>query len=304
MSKSLRPFTFCVLLLLFFCQIQGQAVIGELKRVGAKKTGSLDSNGWKHTGLFTINVNQGSLSYWSSGGESFLIGINGILNKSMHHRHGKYTWDSYFDLELGYVDASSFKKFRKTNDRCDLTSEFEHRLSKHISYGLIGNLNTQVFSGHKYFTSSHEKISNFLSPGKILVSMGLDFKKHSEESFFDVFITPATIRWVTKIDPDFRLLNKFGVDSAHKVNTELGAYLSTHYNTRFSKTLSYIGRLDLFCNYKRNPQNVDVLFNNLLTFAIARNFAGSVLIDVIYDDDIRRRTQIQELMGLGIKFNL
>ncbi len=304
MSKSLRPFTFCVLLLLFFCQIQGQAVIGELKRVGAKKTGSLDSNGWKHTGLFTINVNQGSLSYWSSGGESFLIGINGILNKSMHHRHGKYTWDSYFDLELGYVDASSFKKFRKTNDRCDLTSEFEHRLSKHISYGLIGNLNTQVFSGHNYFTSSHEKISNFLSPGKILVSMGLDFKKHSEESFFDVFITPATIRWVTKIDPDFRLLNKFGVDSAHKVNTELGAYLSTHYNTRFSKTLSYIGRLDLFCNYKRNPQNVDVLFNNLLTFAIARNFAGSVLIDVIYDDDIRRRTQIQELMGLGIKFNL
>ncbi len=290
--------------LLFFYHIHGQAVVGELKRVGAKKIHSLDSNGWKHTGLFTINVNQGSLSYWSSGGESFLIGVNGILNKSMHHRHGKYTWDSYFDLELGYVDATSFKKFRKTNDRCDLTSEFEHRLSKHVSYGLIGNVNTQVFSGHNYYTSSHEKISNFLSPGKILISMGLDFKTHSEESFFDVFITPATIRWVTKIDPDFRMLSKFGVDSAQKVNTEVGAYLSTHYNTKFSKTLSYIGRLDLFCNYKRNPQNVDVLFNNLLTFAIAKNFAGTVLIDVIYDDDIRRRTQIQELMGLGIKFNL
>jgi hypothetical protein len=134
--------------------------------------------------------------------------------------------------------------------------------------------------------------------------MGLDFKKHNAESFFDVFITPATIRWVTKIDPDFRMLNKFGVDSGHKVNTEVGAYLSTHYNTKFSKSVSYIGRLDLFSNYKRNPQNVDVLFNNLVTFAIAKNFAGTILVDVMYDDDIRRRTQVQELMGLGIKFNL
>ncbi len=288
-----------------FCAARSQDVVTEMKRVGAKKAPSLDSNGWKHTGLFTLNVNQAALSDWSSGGESFLIGINGILNKSTHHRYGKYTLDAYLDLELGVVEAASFKKFRKTNDRCDITAEFEHELGKkHFNYGVLFNLNTQVFGGHNYVIDSHPKISSFLSPGKILLCPGIDYKFHTDSEYFSVFISPLTVRWVTKIDPDFHYLDKFGVDSAHKIYTEIGAYLSVHFNKQFSKSVKYIGRLDLFSNYKRNPQNVDVLFNNLFTFAISKYFAGTFLLDIIYDDDIKRRTQVQELTGIGLKFNL
>ena len=105
-------------------------------------------------------------------------------------------------------------------------------------------------------------------------------------------------------DYDFFLSKNFGIDSADKVNTEIGAYLSIHYNTQFTKTVKLISRLDLFSNYKRKPGNVDVLFNNLLTFNISKNFAGSILLDIIYDDDIKRRTQVQEILGIGVKFNL
>ena len=282
-----------------------QTIVNDLKRVGAKKVSSLDSNGWKHAGIFTLNINQAALSDWSSGGENFLIGINGILNKSIHHRYGKYTLDSYFDIELGLVEASSFKKFRKTNDRCDITAEFEHTLGKkHFNYGMLFNFNSQLFVGHNYTLPNHDKISGFLSPGKFLLSAGIDYKNHTDASYFSFFISPATIRWVTKIDPYFFRSNKFGIDSARKVNTEIGAYLSLHFNTSFSKTVKYIGRFDIFSNYKRNPQNIDVLMNNLLTFAISKNFAGSVLFDIIYDDDIKQRIQIQEILGIGLKFNL
>ncbi|HUR66514.1 MAG TPA: DUF3078 domain-containing protein [Chitinophagaceae bacterium] len=281
-------------------------VVQDLKRVGAKKRIALDSNGWKRSGLLVININQSAQRDWGSGGENFQLGINTILNKAIHHRNGKYTFDTYFDFELGLVEASSFKQFRKTNDRCDLTLELEHSIGKkgHFNYGILGNFNSQVFRGVNYNNETHPKISDFMTPGKILLSLGIDYKWTDDHQYFSLFITPATIRWVTKLDDEFYNRKVFGVDSFHRVYTEVGAFLSVHYNNKISKTTGLISRLDLFSNYKRNPKNVDVLLNNVLTFAITKYFAGSLLFDLVYDDDVKKRTQLQEIIGLGLRLRL
>jgi len=296
-----------ILLSIFiYTNVSAQAVVTELKRLGAKKRVSLDSNGWKRTGMFILNINQSSQSEWNSGGENFMFGINGIINKAAHHRNGKYTFDSYLDIELGVVEASSFKKFRKTTDRFDLTFEAEHSIGKesHFNYGLLGNINTQLFGGHNYTSTTYEKISGLLSPGKILLSFGIDYKHKKTNHYFSAFATPATIRLVTKIEKDFYKLNKFGVDSSNKVYTEIGAYLTLHYNGIISKTTSIISRLDLFSNYKRKPENVDLLLNNVITFNISKIFAGTFILDVLYDHDVKRRTQIQQVSGLGLRLKL
>lgn len=281
-------------------------VVGELKRVGAKKRIALDSNGWSRNGLLVINVNQSAQRDWGSGGENFQLGINMILNKAIHHKRGKYMFDAYFDLELGLVEASSFKQFRKTNDRCDITVELEHSIGNkgHYNYGILANLNTQIFDGVNYVQDHHPKISSFMSPGKLLLSFGIDYKHQNKGHYFSLFITPATVRWVTKYDRDFRDLKRFGVDSAHRVYTEIGAYLTVHFNNKFSKGTSLISRLDLFSNYKRDPQNVDILLNNVVTFSITKFLAGSLLFDLVYDHDVKQRTQIQEIIGLGMRLRL
>jgi hypothetical protein len=266
---------------------------------------SLDSAGWEKSGFFIFNLNQAALSDWSTGGERFLIGINGIVNYALHHQKGKYSKDTYVDIELGAVEAASFHKFRKTTDRFDLTMELDHSTgNKNLYYGLLFNLNTQLLGGHNYAISDHNKISSFLSPGKIFLAPGIDLKKKRSNSYFSFFVSPITAKWVTKIDNDFYFQKKFGVDSAQKVNTEFGAYITTHYNVKISKTVRYIGRLDLYSNYLHKPENVDVLMNNLLTINISNVFAANILLDIIYDDDIKRRTQIQEIFGLGLKLKL
>jgi len=281
-------------------------VVTEMKRVGAKKIKSLDSNGWKRTGLFVLNVNQSAQSDWGSGGENFMIGINALLNKAVHHRNGKYTFDTYLDLELGVVEASSFKQFRKTTDRFDMTLELEHTIGSkgHFNYGLLGNINTQVFGGHNYIIEGSPKTSAFFSPGKILLSLGIDYKDTKPNRYFSLFITPATIRWVTKLDDAFYNRKLFGVDSSHRVYTEIGAYLSVHYNNKLSKTASLISRLDLFSNYKRKPGNIDILMNNVLTLNISKSFAGTFVFDLLYDHDVKRRTQVQQVSGLGLRLKL
>jgi hypothetical protein len=277
----------------------------DVQKKNARDKKTLDTIGWEHTGFFIFNVNQAALSNWSSGGERFLIGINGIFNYSSHHRKGKFTKDSYLDIELGVVEAASFRKFRKTTDRCDITMELEHSIrNSKLNYGLLFNFNSQIFGGHNYSVAEHNKISSFLSPGKILFAPGIDFKNQNSGHYFSLFISPATFRFVTKLDDEFRYQSKFGVDSSDRINTEIGAYLSSHYNMKISKTANYIGRLDLFSNYKRKPGNIDVLMNNLIVVNISKIFAANILVDVLYDDDVKGRAQIQEIFGMGLKLNL
>lgn len=292
------------LFILFAIFTNGQS-IKELQKVNSRKMKNLDTSGWHNTGFFIFNLNQAALSDWSGGGEKFLIGVNGILNYALHHKMGKYSFDSYFDVELGAVEAASFKKFRKTTDRFDLTMEMDHSTNnKNIYYGLLFNFNTQLLGGHDYTLTDHNKISGILTPGKFLLAPGIDIKKQKSESYFSVFISPATGRWITKMESDFFLQSKFGVDSAHKINLEFGTYISSHYNFKISKTARYIGRLDLFSNYLRKPENIDVLFNNLLTINISNLFSANILLDIIYDHDTKKRTQVQEIFGLGLKLKL
>ena len=265
---------------------------------------ALDSTGWEKTGFLIVNVNQAANNEWSGGGEKFLIGVNSLFNYALHHQMGKYSMDTYFDIELGAVEASSFSHIRKTTDRCDITFELEHILTKRINYGLLFNFNSQVFNGRNYASPEFEKISSFLSPGKFLVAPGIDIKFKSDNSYLSFFISPSTFKWVTKLDQDFYHKHEFGVDSASKVNMEIGAYFSTHINFKISQNSSYIARLDLFSNYRRHPGNIDVLMNNLFSINISKIFSANLLLDIVYDENVKSRTQIQEIFGMGLKLNL
>jgi len=117
-------------------------------------------------------------------------------------------------------------------------------------------------------------------------------------------MSPATVRWVLKRDEDFYNMAKFGVDSAKKVNTEIGAFITAKYKSAITKWATYTGRLDLFSNYRRNPQNIDVLMNNLLTMNFTKNFATNLSIDLLYDDDVLKKLQLKEILGIGLTMKL
>ncbi len=277
------------------------ATVKELQGAASKEVKSAEKDGWKKGGVFLLNVNQGSLSNWAGGGEQNTLGINGILNYAVNYRKGKNTWDNYFDIALGMQNATSYNKFRKTDDRFDFTSKYGYQVSKKWYATALTNFNTQFLEGYDYGAVTNTKISNFLAPGKLLVSLGMDYKPKDN---FSVFISPLTTRWVFKNDADFLSLPKFGVIAGKKVNNELGAYLTAKYNKPLNKWATYTTRLDLFSNYKRNPQNVDVFFTNLLSLKFNKWLATNISVDVVYDDDVIKKTQLKEILGIGLTVKL
>ena len=298
MRKSILIFAITCL----FIHLNAQdPTVKQLQTESAKAIKSLDSNGWKRSGTFILNLNQGALSNWVAGGENNTLGINGILNYSINLRNGRHIWDNYFDMALGFQNATSFDKYRKIDDRIDITSKYGYQLTEHWYASLLFNFNSQFLAGYDYSTTPITKISNFLTPGKIILAPGVNYKTASR---FSCFISPVGARWVLKVDEDFFNVPKFGVDSAKKSNLEFGAYITAMYRADITKWASYTGRIDLYSNYKRNPQNVDLFMTNLLTMKFNKILATNLSLDLIYDDDAKKRLQIKEVLGIGLTVKL
>ncbi len=275
--------------------------VKDLQAAASKPPKPAEKDGWIRNGIFSLNINQGVLSNWAAGGEQSTFGINGLLNYNVNYRKGKHTWDNYFDIALGFQNAASYNLYRKTDDRIDITSKYGRQISKNWYASFLMNFNTQALAGYKYTDSINTKISNFMTPGKLLLSPGLDFKPNKE---FSLFISPAAVRFVFKLDEDFYPLSEFGVDSGKKVNTEFGAYLTAKYNKALNAWATYTGRLDFYSNYLHNPENIDILFNNLLTLKFNKWLGVNLSVDILYDDDVLKKTQLKEILGIGLTLKL
>lgn len=277
------------------------AVVRGFQAIVNREMKSAEKDGWTRAGTLVLNVNQASLQNWAAGGEQNTLGVNGIFNYGLNFRSGKNTWDNYFDVALGFQNATSFGRFRKTDDRIDISTKYGRQISKNWYASFLVNFNTQALEGFEYSDTASIKISNFLSPGRLLMSPGFDYKP---DKHFTLFISPATVRWIFKADRDFLRVTKFGVDSSKRVNYETGAFLTAKYNKPINKWATYAGRLDLFSNYRRNPGNVDVFFTNLLTLKFNKWLGTTVSVDMIYDDDVLKKIQLKEILGLGLTLKL
>jgi hypothetical protein len=276
--------------------------VKDLQAAAGKEVKSdLKEDGWKKGGVLNIGLNQGALSNWAAGGEQNTFGINAVLNYTINYKKGKSTWDNFFDVALGFNNATSFSKFRKTDDRIDITSKYGYSLGGPWRVGALANFNTQMFEGFNYGAVNNVKISNIFTPGKLLLSLGLDYKPNDE---FSVFISPITTRLIFKSDNDFRNVKAFGVDSAATTYNEIGAFLTARWTKKFSETISFTSRLDLFSNYKRNPGNIDLFMTNLLSMKVSKNLATTISLDIVYDDDIIKKTQLKEILAIGLSMNL
>ncbi|MFT3936871.1 MAG: DUF3078 domain-containing protein [Chitinophagaceae bacterium] len=286
-------------------------------KTGASKTIAKDPNDttkkvWKVGGLFNFTFGQTSLSNWAAGGDDLTINVNGVLNLHAFYLKDRNMWDNNLDLGLGYVKTTSLGS-RKSNDIINLTSKYGYQLTPTSKWfvGILGDFRTQFAPGFNYPTSDYSyKISQFMSPGYGLISLGFDYKPNKD---FSLFLSPITSRWVIVTAKGLDTLNPtqkggaYGVPLGKTTLNQIGAYLSATYNKEIVKNVVYKGKLDLFSDYKNKPENINVYMTNFLSANIIKNFSFTVGLDVIYDDNVRMfgttgkgaRTQFREYIGIG-----
>jgi hypothetical protein len=304
----MKKFLFVFFLPAFSPVLSQDATVQDLK-TQSSKTITKDPNDtipkiWKTGGLISINLSQGSLSNWAAGGEKFSLSLNSLLSGFAFYKKNKHSWDNLATWNIGYVKTTSLGT-RKNDDRVEFTSKYGYALNPKLNVSGLFNVRTQFFKGYDYPDADTKNYtSNFFAPAYVLLSPGFDYHPVKNLS---IFVSPATARW-TIVRPD-SLRALYGVPVDKPADFQYGAYATISYIANLGKTVSYTGKLDLFSNYRHNPQNVDLYMTNLFAAKISRILSVTYSLTLIYDDDVRQfgphntsaGLQVQSLFGAGLQ---
>ncbi len=252
---------------------------------------------WTKGGMMSINFTQSSFTNWAAGGEN-AVSASGMLNLFSNYKKGNLRWDNNIDLGYGLLQSGT-SKFRKNEDKIDFTSKAgRYAFYKHWYYSALVNFKSQFDNGYNLPDDS-TVVSHFLAPGYVIGSIGLDYK--SSDNSFNVFISPVTSKTTivnnqrladagaygvqaAKYDTVFGIYQK--VEFGNKVRSEFGGYLKFTYKKEILKNVIYGTKLELFSNYMDRPQNIDVMWENMLNMKINKFISASISTNLIYDHDI------------------
>jgi len=231
------------------------------------------TSSWRKGGVFSLNIGQGGSRNWAAGAEKFSFSIASYMSLFANRQMGKYNWDNTLDVGYALVNTTSLGS-RKTDDKIDLYTKLSRDLTTTTSFGLVGNLRTQLTDGYDYNylkKGLRRRTSGLFAPAYAIIAPGIDWHP---TPYFSIFVSPVSARFVivtnenksyyfqggvipdsvrTPGGPQFEvpLAVLYGVDPARKVRNEIGGFISANFNKDIFKNVTYKSRLDLFSNYRK-----------------------------------------------------
>jgi hypothetical protein len=265
---------------------------------------------WKVNGNLSINFSEVSFTNWMAGGKNSVSGVSLFDMKALYTKD-KINWENTVLLGYGLLKEGK-NDLVKSEDKIDLNSKLGYKInSEKLFFTTLLNFKTQFADGYKY-PDTQTKISGLLSPAYLVISTGFDYKP---SKIFSFYLSPVSGKFTIVTDDVLSGQGAFGVEKGKKLRGEFGSMLQTSLNTPVVKNVELIAKLDLFSNYLKNPQNIDVNLDARLNMKINDFLSANFLINMLYDDDIRipvdtnddghtdymgRRIQLKQLFGAGL----
>lgn len=273
---------------------------------------------WSRSGSAGLNFAQSHLSNWAAGGENALNSSARFIYQANYEK-GKNKWNTNLDLGLGYSIIGDNKAI-KTDDKIEINSMIGHKATENLHYSLSFSFKSQFADGFDYKTDSTNPISRLMAPAYLTLGFGMDW---APNKVIEVNFSPATARMTFVTDQKLADAGAFGVDPAvyndSGIKTkdgmtsrfEFGGKLVAKLNVDIAKNVNFNSKLELFSDYIKNPQNIDIDWQNMFTMKVNSWLNANITMHMIYDDDITitdkdgkkgPRTQFKEVLSIGIAY--
>lgn len=322
-SNRFIAFIGAVLFSLLVCGNSAFGQSDDVKRI----VWGVDSS-WHFFGNGSLTFNQTLLSNWVAGGESTLS-FESAAFLGLTYDRKRVNWTNTLDMGYGLqMIGQESRDLRKHLDKIEFNSKFGYAALPVLYYSALFGAKSQFSAGYQYPNKGDKvKISNFVAPLYVDLSIGLDYKP---DSHFSLFFSPASGRVTYVRDQDLADQGAFGVKKA--VYDEFGNVVTPGLNTRweiggrvrmtymnafFKNTLGLNAKLELFSNYIEKPENVDVNFDVVLDYELFSWLTARAQLTLIYDDDQKvvlnpeapaaermsaAKLQIREMFGIGLAY--
>lgn len=265
----------------------------------------LEVDYWRHWTTFGINANQASFSdNWNGGGvNSISIGV--LFNQKSEYAKDNKSFVTELDLKYGKVKNKD-QLARKSNDRIFWDNKAAFKLSKNWSLFASLTLETQFDGGYQYGRDDlgqdvrQALISNFMAPGYLTESFGLEYKP---DKTFSLRFGTGTARQTFILDDRLvdELNPRFGVDTGKNFRNELAFQLVANIDRNLSKNLNLKGRYAFFANYE-DFKNASHRLDATLSAKVSRVINVSLSGVVLYDKNVDLAVQTSQTLALGIMY--
>ena len=270
---------------------------------------------WKKAGDFSVSFSQVSFSNWAAGGKNSVSGV-ALFNYSANYAKGRMSWDNSLNMGYGLLKEQS-RDLIKSEDKLELSSKVGYKMTESGKWFFTGltNFRTQFADGFNYTNKDNPvRISSLLAPAYLTFAAGVDYKPTDK---FSLFISPLGSKFTFVADDDLSAVGAFGVDPGKKFRAEMGGTLKSELKFAVAKNVDAVTNLNLFSNYLKNPQNIDVNWDFRLNMKVNKFLSANFITNLIYDDDILvpidhnddgvvdgkgRRVQLKQLFGAGLSF--
>ena len=278
---------------------------------------------WHSKGNIGLNFSQGAYSNWAAGGQNTLAWL-GTFNYSINYAKNNFKWNNTLNAALGYSFFDFKKDPLKTDDMIEFTSLAGLKATQTLNYSVELAFRSQFANGYAYDIDSTNYISKFLAPAYISLGVGMEWVPNE---YFSLYFSPLTGR-VTIVNDD-RLAEEgaFGVNEldkndtiAHakynKIRYEFGARAVAKFQYPIYTNINFNSKLELFSNYLKDPQYIDVDWQNMLVLKVNSWLNANVATHLIYDRDIPfydektgeriegSKVQFKEVLSIGFMINL
>lgn len=256
--------------------------------------------GWKYPTIINFTLSQVHFSdNWAAGGESS-YSINGFVGLNANYKSTNSIWENNLALAYGIMKQGE-KEVRKTDDNMEFSSKYGYKASKNWYYSALLQFKSQFSEGYKYddAAGTKEKLSQFMAPGYLNISLGMNY---APSKVFSLFIGPISGRTTFVMDDSLSAAGAYGVDPGKNIRNEFGGSLKAVVNKDIMKNVNLTSKLELFSNYMEKPQNIDVDWQLLLNMKVNKYLSANINLHMLYDDDIKTLQDNGELGGAQVQF--
>lgn len=285
-----------------------EIMVSVLPKMDAKevKLGNIRRRYWTYYSEVELNMSQGALVNWASGGENSLSLLSNIRYFWNYNRN-KTSWENWIHYRFGFMKNGE-EEIRKNEDRFEFNSKLGQRAFRHWYYTAQFNTQTQLFNSYDYPKDKERVlVSNFMSPGYFTLSLGLDYKPNDD---FSLFLSPIAGKWnfvrdTAKID-----VKRFGVEVGKRSKRNAGAKIDVRWRKNdILKILDLNNELNAFWSYDTKDKKEDdpklpltITWKMTLSFKINYFLRTSIYTELFYDQNSSDKVQFKENLNLGVNF--
>lgn len=226
---------------------------------------------------FNVNLAASQTQFvdWQAGGDNTFSARSQMF---FHHLYKRDAFSIEYRLDARYGANYIDKKLFKNEDEFKVNFQTARTMHRNWSYAATVNLRSQFSKGVKSRTDT-TKISNFMAPGFLDVSVGFNWKK--KDSPWNITISPIAGSIIFVMDEQLRAKGINGVPKGNKTKGQLGPSVRVFYDKTFGKNVfRYRSDLYSFTNIKTPPI---VRWENSLEIKATKVFSTKIYGQLYYD---------------------